>query len=42
MKQEVYNYNPIGFQGFAMNLRRDKFKDRRVRLALATCWTGLK
>ena len=35
VKQEVYNYNPIGFQGFAMNLRRDKFKDRRVRLALA-------
>ena len=35
IKQEVYNYNPIGFQGFAMNLRRDKFADRRVRLALA-------
>ena len=35
IKQEVYNYNPIGFQGFAMNLRRAKFADRRVRLALA-------
>ena len=35
IKQEVYNYNPVGFQGFAMNLRRDKFADRRVRLALA-------
>ncbi len=35
IKQEVYNYNPIGFQGFAMNLRRPKFADRRVRLALA-------
>lgn len=35
IKQEVYNYNPIGFQGFAMNLRRTKFADRRVRLALA-------
>ena len=35
IKQEVYNYNPIGFQGFAMNLRREKFADRRVRLALA-------
>ena len=35
IKQEVYNSNPIGFQGFAMNLRRDKFADRRVRLALA-------
>ena len=34
IKQEVYNYNPIGFQGFAMNLRREKFADRRVRLAL--------
>ena len=35
IKQEVYNYKPIGFQGFAMNLRREKFADRRVRLALA-------
>ena len=35
IKQEVYNYNPIGFQGFAMNLRGTKFADRRVRLALA-------
>ena len=35
IKQEVYNHNPIGFQGFAMNLRREKFADRRVRLALA-------
>ena len=35
VKQEVYNYNPIGFQGFAMNLRRAVFSDRRVRLALA-------
>ena len=35
IKQEIYNYNPIGFQGFAMNLRRAKFADRRVRLALA-------
>ncbi|MCY4362268.1 MAG: extracellular solute-binding protein [Gammaproteobacteria bacterium] len=35
IKQEVYNYNPIGFQGFAMNLRREKFADLRVRLALA-------
>ena len=35
IKQEVYNYHPIGFQGFAMNLRREKFADRRVRLALA-------
>ena len=35
IKQEVYNYNPVGFQGFAMNLRRARFADRRVRLALA-------
>ena len=35
IKQEVYNYNPVGFQGYAMNLRRAKFADRRVRLALA-------
>ena len=35
IKQEVYNHDPIGFQGFAMNLRRAKFADRRVRLALA-------
>ncbi len=35
IKQQVYNYQPIGFQGFAMNMRREKFADRRVRLALA-------
>lgn len=35
VKQEIYNYNPVGFQGFAMNMRRDKFADRRVRFALA-------
>jgi len=31
IKQEVYNYNPIGFQGFAINLRRARFADRRVQ-----------
>jgi microcin C transport system substrate-binding protein len=31
----VENSNPTGFQGFAMNLRREKFQDRRVRKALA-------
>lgn len=35
IKQKVYNYNPIGFQGFAMNMRRKQFSDKRVRLALA-------
>ncbi len=35
VKQKVYNHKPIGFQGFAMNMRRAPFDDRRVRLALA-------
>lgn len=34
-KQAVYNAHPIGFQGFAMNMRREVFKDKRVRRALA-------
>jgi len=35
VKQAVRNANPIGFQGFAMNMRREKFQDVRVRKALA-------
>ena len=35
VKQEVYNYEPVSFQGFAMNMRRPKFSDKRVRMALA-------
>lgn len=35
VKQKVYNYNPIGFQGFAMNMRRAPFDDIHVREALA-------
>ena len=35
IKQAVYNRHPIGFQGFAMNMRRELFKDKRVRQALA-------
>ena len=36
-KQKIYNYEPKAYQGFAINLRRDKFKDVRVRLALCYC-----
>lgn len=35
LKQRIYNFNPPGFQGWAMNMRRPLFKDKRVRLALA-------
>ena len=35
VKQAVYNYNPVGFQGLVMNMRRELFKDKRVRRALA-------
>jgi microcin C transport system substrate-binding protein len=35
VKQKVLNYRPVGFQGFAMNLRRAPFNDLRVRRALA-------
>ncbi len=35
VKQKVYNQEPIGFQGMAFNLRREKFQDVRVRRALS-------
>jgi microcin C transport system substrate-binding protein len=35
LKNRVFNEEPIGFQGFALNLRREKFKDVRVRKALS-------
>ena len=35
VKQEVVNHAPIGFQGFAMNMRRPPFDDKRVRKAMA-------
>ena len=35
VKQRVVNYNPIGFQGFSMNMRRPQFADKQTRQALA-------
>jgi len=35
VKQKVHNYEPVGFQGFAMNMRRPPFDDVRVRKAMA-------
>ncbi|HPP88276.1 MAG TPA: extracellular solute-binding protein, partial [bacterium] len=35
VKQKVVNFNPIGFQGWAMNMRNEIFSDVRVRKALA-------
>jgi microcin C transport system substrate-binding protein len=35
VKQEVPHQRPAGMQAFAMNTRRDKFQDPRVRWALA-------
>ena len=35
LKRRVANHKPVGFQGFAMNMRHWPFDDRRVRLAMA-------
>jgi microcin C transport system substrate-binding protein len=34
VKQKVYNMEPKAYQGFAINMRREKFQDVRVRRAL--------
>ncbi len=35
IKQKIYNHKPVGFQGFAMNMRRAPFDELRVRKAMA-------
>lgn len=35
IKQKVHNHKPIGFQGFAMNMRKPPFDDIKVRKAMA-------
>ncbi|WP_051327235.1 extracellular solute-binding protein [Desulfatibacillum aliphaticivorans] len=35
IKQKIQNYRPVGFQGFAMNMRRPPFDDVNVRKAMA-------
>ena len=35
VKQKVYNYSPVGFQGFAMNMRKPIFSNIKVRQAMA-------
>lgn len=34
IKQKVFNYKPVGFQGFAMNMRKPPFDDIQVRQAM--------
>lgn len=35
IKQKVFNHKAVGFQGFAMNMRKSPFNDVRVRNAMA-------
>ncbi|MCB1309522.1 MAG: ABC transporter substrate-binding protein, partial [Leptospiraceae bacterium] len=34
LRQEIFNQEPIGFQGLAINMRQERFQDVRVRQAL--------
>ena len=35
VKQKIFNHRPVGFQGFAMNMRKPPFDDILVRKAMA-------
>jgi len=35
IKQKIYNHRPVGFQGFAMNMRKFPFNDLAARKAMA-------
>ena len=35
VKQKIHNYDPVGFQGFAMNMRKPPFNDIKIRQAMA-------
>lgn len=35
LKQKIFNQKPLGFQGWAMNTRKEPFNDLRVRKAIA-------
>ncbi len=35
IKQRIYNFKPVGFQGFAMNMRREPFNNLKLRKALS-------
>ncbi len=35
VKQKIHNHSPVGFQGFAMNMRKPPFNDINVRKAMA-------
>lgn len=34
VKQKIFNYAPLGFQGFAFNMRKPPFNDLRIRQAI--------